>query len=352
MAAPVLPSGYEGRGIPEIRRVDDEFVTRLHAFKSVTNKELRPDEPVPPLSELNVWIRKLPSEFENTSVVVTETSTGTIAGHASGNIERTGVNDHLMWFELEVLPTHRRKGLGRWLLSQLARAAQEAGAELLSATSRSPVPAGENFARTFEAEPKQVNRESELDLTKLDPDLVDRWVEEGPRRAPGYDLELYEGLYPESHYDDVLAWYEIMNTAPKDDLNRNDDHMTRERLVEWEALLEASSEDRWEYIARHRDSGQCVGVTNVWLTDWNPIVIHQGDTGVHPDHRGHALGKWLKAAMLQKIRAERPQARVVRTDNAFSNDPMLGINNALGFRESRADTVWELPVEKALKLLG
>lgn len=347
-----LPEGYTGEQIEDVRNAPDELIADIHALKVQLKAEGRPGEPAEPLSEVTNGIRKLPSDMEDWSYEIRHDSTGELVGLARGGVERTGDNEHLFWFDPEVPAEHRRRGIGTWLLAQATEAAVAAGAEILTGWTTSRVPAGEHYASALDAEARQVNRESELDLTKIDWELVDRWVEEAPARAPGYSLELTEGVYPESHYDDVIAWWEIMNTAPRDDLDWNDDHLTKERLAEWEAQFAASSSDRWEYIARHLDSGACVGVTNVWFADWNPVVIHQGDTGVHPDHRGHALGKWLKAAMLQKIRAERPEGRVVRTGNAFSNDAMLGINNALGFRESCADTAWQLPVERARKLVG
>lgn len=351
MSTQHLPEGYQSRLIEDIRKVEDNYLVALHAFAAELKAESRPGEPATPLEELTIGIRKLPSEIEPWTCAITETSSGQLVAQASCGVERTGDNEHLFWTEIEVLPDHRRKGIGRWLLAQATAAAEAAGTEILTGWSTSAVPAAGKFAGWVEAEARQVNRESELDLTKVDWDMVDRWVAEGPRRAPGYGLELTEGVYPESHYDDVIAWWDIMNTAPRDELDWNDDHLTKERLAEWEAKFAASSTDRWELIARHLDSGACVGVTNAWFSPWKPEIINQGDTGVHPDHRGHALGKWLKAAMLQKIRDERPQAKIVRTGNAYSNDAMLGINNALGFYESRADTVWQLPVEKARKLL-
>ena len=51
-----------------------------------------------------------------------------------------------------------------------------------------------------------------------------------------------------------------------------------------------------------------------------------------PKYRGHGLGKWLKAAMLEKVLAERPAVKFVRTGNADENVPMLKINHALGFK--------------------
>ena len=68
--------------------------------------------------------------------------------------------------------------------------------------------------------------------------------------------------------------------------------------------------------------------------------MYQGATAVHKDHRGHAIGRWLKATTLQRVRAERPSTKYIRTFNADSNDPMLTINNAMGFKPFLAACRW------------
>ena len=72
---------------------------------------------------------------------------------------------------------------------------------------------------------------------------------------------------------------------------------------------------------------------------------------MRPEHRGHALGKWLKAVMLQRILDERPEAVDIRTGNADSNDAMLGINRELGFKPHRAYTTWQVTTEQVRKYL-
>jgi hypothetical protein len=57
------------------------------------------------------------------------------------------------------------------------------------------------------------------------------------------------------------------------------------------------------------------------------------------------LGKWLKAAMLEHARERYPQARWVVTENAGSNAPMLGINHALGFRQHRTESLYQMPLD-------
>jgi hypothetical protein len=49
-------------------------------------------------------------------------------------------------------------------------------------------------------------------------------------------------------------------------------------------------------------------------------------------HRGHRLGLLLKIGMLRWLAAEEPQLRVVDTDNAGSNNHMIAVNDAIGYK--------------------
>jgi hypothetical protein len=51
--------------------------------------------------------------------------------------------------------------------------------------------------------------------------------------------------------------------------------------------------------------------------------------------------------MTIRILDERPDVTNVRTGNADSNDAMLGINKAMGYRPLLGQMVWELPVDTA-----
>jgi len=77
------------------------------------------------------------------------------------------------------------------------------------------------------------------------------------------------------------------------------------------------------------------GLTQMGYLPSDGPIIHQWMTGVRQTHRGRGLGKWVKAAMLLRVRSALPQVRIVTTGNATTNQAMLSINKRLGFRVHR-----------------
>lgn len=344
-----LPEGYTAERI-DIRTAIDELIAEINDLQNQLNAEARPELPGRPAAEAINDARHMRTKFEDWTLVVRDAA-GSLVARATGGVDRDGDNQHVFEVEIGVLPAHRRRRVGAWCLQEAVTAAEAAGATLLLSWSDSVVKPGEPFANWAGFELALSERESELVLSEVDWAMVDRWVAEGPQRAPGYALEFLDGLYPEELYDDIIAWQDVMNTAPRGDLEVNDDHGSHEKLAEGEARLANSAATRLEYIARHTASGAAVGGTNVYYEPWTPTVLWQGATAVHPDHRGHALGKWLKAAMLQKVRELLPEVERISTGNAYSNEPMLGINNKLGFKETRAYLNWQAKVDQLLPRL-
>jgi RimJ/RimL family protein N-acetyltransferase len=144
---------------------------------------------------------------------------------------------------------------------------------------------------------------------------------------------------------------DVMNDAPRGTTQMDDQHVTVEHLREAEQQMHATSVERWSIFAKHGATGQLVGLTDVTWSPSLPETVNQGNTGVRAEHRGHALGKWMKAAMLRRILDERPQCKDVRTGNADSNEAMLGINHALGFKPYIATTNWQVPVDRVNQYL-
>ena len=63
-----------------------------------------------------------------------------------------------------------------------------------------------------------------------------------------------------------------------------------------------------------------------------PWLAEQHDTSVVRAHRGHRLGLLLKLEMLRWLAEDEPRLETIDTWNAESNDHMVAINEALGYR--------------------
>jgi len=145
---------------------------------------------------------------------------------------------------------------------------------------------------------------------------------------------------------------DVMNTAPREELDVEDTESTPERLRQVEATLAQRQMERWTMYARHVESGELAGYTEVLWNPNQPDLLLQDDTAVDPRFRNRGLGRWLKAAMLKKVLRDRPTVKRVRTGNAGSNAPMLRINRELGFKLYKSIAVWQVGVDQAREYLA
>ncbi|MER3442634.1 MAG: hypothetical protein C4333_00300 [Meiothermus sp.] len=108
----------------------------------------------------------------------------------------------------------------------------------------------------------------------------------------------------------------------------------------------------WTVFGREKATGRFAGYTEVTWNPHRPDLLQQQGTGVFPEFRGRGLGRWLKAAIIQKVLAERPEVSKIRTGNADSNALMLKINHALGFKPYLSRATWQVGLDKVLAYLN
>lgn len=332
------PSGYRIEPV-EPADVSDRELASAVRLRQVLDAEARPDDP-PTSAEAIATRMRLRQASQWRRFFVARDSTGAVVGYGVvGRDLRDSENEHMRWSEIAVHPAHRRRGLGRALLAELVDAVADQGDGLFFiGQATDAVPAGEAFARAVGGAPGLGMKLNQLDLRAVDRAKVAEWARIDP---PGYRLERADGTVPEDMVRPYIEAANGMNDAPRGDLRMGDWHLTEEHIRDREKWVREAGVEWWLIVAVHEATGQGAGFTDVAYDPRMPHVIQQRGTAVTDEHRGHGIGLWMKAAMLERILAERPAAVFVRTGNAHDNAPMLRINTQLGFRHAWSETLWQ-----------
>src|SRR4051812_8797126 len=107
--------------------------------------------------------------------------------------------------ELMVLPSARRRGVGRALYAVAVERARADGRVRLLGQSVQRHPDGSAFAEATGAQAAHEEVPSRLDLRTCDQDRLDALLAEAWSRATGYRLMQWSGVPPDAIIDDVAA---------------------------------------------------------------------------------------------------------------------------------------------------
>jgi GNAT superfamily N-acetyltransferase len=256
----------------------------------------------------------------------------------------TADNTHLVDVDLAVDPAVRRQGLGSQLFHHAVQRGRAAGRRALIGELRMESD-GERFVRARGAAIACVDARRRLALDMLDPARLARLHEQAREAAAGYDVLQWTGPVAEDLVDGLAAALRSINDAPTDDLDWDDEDWDAMRL-RWMEDHRARSGHRWHTAAaRHRDTGQVAGLTELVVREnGSSWLAYQEATTVDPAHRGHRLGLLLKLELLDRLRRLEPSVRAVDTWNAASNRHMIAVNEAMGYSVLDSTAEWQAPL--------
>jgi len=315
----------------EIRRFSPDDDAELAAFVDVTNAASAVDSPwVHPLT-LHAADGRLRYGWDG-EVEAPFVGYADGAPVAVGTVATTDYDNlHLAWLGLKVRPESRRRGLGSEMLDALVTEVKAQSRTSIGADGwDDEVPRAFAARHGFEEKSRAINRRQHL--AEVDWAVLERLHAEALTRASAYELVRQVGRTPDDELTTVAEMSAAINDAPTDDLDIEDEVISPERVRAYEDAQLARGYSLYRVLARHRETGELAGHSVVTIDGERPEIGHQHDTSVVAAHRGHRLGVLVKTEMNLWLRDDQPQLVSIDTWNAESNDHMIEVNDAIGYR--------------------
>lgn len=320
----------------------------LAAFYEILDLDDMPDDPPQPSDARIAEWRNVPPHHPEFRWAARDE--GQIVGVAVATYDTTQNLDN-GFARVSVHPDHRRRGYGKPLARSALEHLRSEGRKRVSVWIKEGEPA-EIWVEQLGLRSVYHEVRSRLRIDELDHAQMQTWIQRASERAHGYELRYFKTPVPEEILEDFSALMLVMNTAPREEFEEEDEVITPEMWRSYEKSVRSAGGDLHTFIAVERSTGAFAGYTTLNTQSHQPDLAWQWDTGVHPDHRNKGLGRWLKASMIERITAEYPAVTRVDTWNAGSNAPMLGINVEMGFRPVHISNTWQGDVDTAISRLG
>lgn len=337
-----LPTGYDIRqiSVPELTNAEIEPIV---ALVNVIRAERRPRSVDFSSDEFRIFAAGPGSVRWHHLVTDAEDRP---AAYLDLRYPDDGTNPSVLNVSIGVLPKHRREGIATALLGRAVQSARDLGRVTLAGEVSDTVPAAAKFIEAIGARKTLDMHHNVVGIADLDLEMLQRWQREGPERAPGYSVTVVEGMYPDDLLEGMAHLYLVLERDAPMPEGWEPRNWTGEFVKSWwENFLKGI--EAITAIAIEDASGAAVGMSQLGRRHSDETTWFVTTTMVDPAHRGRALGKWLKAAACLEAMQRWPAAVWMETGNAFTNEPMLGINHAMGFQHEFTLSEVDINVEDA-----
>jgi ribosomal protein S18 acetylase RimI-like enzyme len=250
---------------------------------------------------------------------------------------RTG-QDHLAELNLCVHPAERRNRTGSRLLEAAVAAARQDGRRCVIAQAEAGSP-GDRFlpARGF----RRVLTLTFTRLTLAEADIT-ALTEITEQSHPGYRLSSWEGTVPDGLAETFVASRRAMDDMPMGSTDFGTVTWDLKRVRAAAAAIEKRGDLLHTVVAIDESDGSIAGFTELVVPGDGKGNGQHYSTGVLPEHRGHGLGRWMKAASIRHAFERHPDLSGLLTDTADNNLYMRHINDALGYAPTHTTFEYQL----------
>ncbi len=332
--------------------IPKKYLEQLFKLMQINNQEILKIKPPSIGYFKRVWVLGSSSE-EKVSYLLAINSEDEVIGYGqcSWNINYDNLDKGYVW--VHIARKYRRKGFGTQLFIKSIENLPDQITGLYIETFEDTD--GLRFIESLGVKEGYKETLSISDLTKFNQDEVKKEAKAQREKAneKGYEIIYIDALEHILHIDfqkyaEMLE--EIWNDMPREELTFEDYKLSVERVQKMNQRRYLTGDYVMTFVAIHKESGDPIGLTNSYISEYQPTLVRQGDTGIVRAHRGHGLGLALKYQMLEKLLFE-TEAKLWRTGNAGSNEHMLRINRLLKYEPFTCVHEFELNKKDLLERL-
>jgi GNAT superfamily N-acetyltransferase len=250
---------------------------------------------------------------------------------------RTGQN-HLAELELHIHPEERGTDTGFRLLDAAVSAARDHSRRRIIAHAEAGS-SGERFLAARNFRRVLTLTSARLSLPDSDITALAKLIEEP---HPGYRLASWDGMVPDKLAETFVAARPAMNDMPAGGVDLSVVPWDLERVRAAVATVEKRGDVLHTVVAISKTDDTIAGYTELAIPgDGESDAQHYG-TAVLPEHRGHGLSLWMKAASIRHARERYPLLGGLLTDTADNNPHIRRVNDSLGYLPTHTTYEYQL----------
>lgn len=247
---------------------------------------------------------------------------------------------------LSVHPDHRCRGVGGGMLRGVLPILRGQGRTVVEGWNIPADGIGERWAVRLGFARTNATVVQQLLLADVDPA---RWAVEVPA---GYRLLRWAGSAPDEHVESFARAQNAMHDAPRGGVGLKVPLWTVRRVRADEDETRTHGTRRLVVAALHEASNEIAGFSEVELRPGMTDRAVINNTAVRSEHRGHGLGRVVKADQARWLCADHPGFTRVMTSTSASNRYMIKVNEQVGYTTTRATAVVSADLDALAARLG